>query len=61
MERGKLDQRKEVEQEVYALRLPSSREIVSSAEGGEDRVMVLEIKEKGVTAYLANEREMDQE
>ena len=47
---------KEVEQ-VYALRLPSSCEIVSFAEGGEDRVMVLENKEKKcVTAYLANER-----
>ena len=39
------------------MRLPSSCEIVSCAEGGEDRVMVLENKEKKcVTAYLANER-----
>lgn len=39
------------------MKLPSSREIVPSAEGGEDRVMVLENKEKKcVTAYLANER-----
>ena len=28
------------------MRLPSSREIVSFAQGGEDRIMVLENKEK---------------
>ena len=39
------------------MRLPSSREIVSYAQGGEDRIMVLENKEKNWgTAYLANRK-----